>query len=95
MIERAPDMLIGAGGVFAIAVIREIVMAFLKKRNGKSAGDQDPEFWKLEQRRAMTETLTTIVVPILANQTIILGEMRNSLGEISTNMAVMMDRVGR
>jgi hypothetical protein len=40
-----PITQIGAGGAFALLVIRE-VLNFLKTRNGKASGDKSPEFWR-------------------------------------------------
>ena len=96
---NAPDVFIGAGGVFAIAAIKEIVQAFLRNRreNGatKTAGDMDPAYWQNEQRKAMAEVVTTMIVPILSVQTAILSEIRKVIQDQSANMSVMLDRLQR
>ena len=86
---------IGVGGILALLIIRE-VLTFLKTRKMSSrpntAGDLSPDYWQGEQRKAMTEVILTIVVPILTNQTTILAELRNSYTEMSRSIAVILDR---
>ena len=87
---------IGVGGIFALLVIRE-VLAFLnvrKQANGRmTAGEHTAEFWQADQRKAVAETISITVLPILANQTAILNEMRINNAETNRNIAVMLDRL--
>lgn len=64
---------LGVGGIFAILVIRE-VLGFLKERktNGLDAGARRGG---AQSERAVAETLKTMVLPILENQTIILRDL--------------------
>jgi hypothetical protein len=66
---------IGVGGIFAILVIRE-VLGFLKERkaNGVSA-DARHSGTDSNHHRALADVLTTMVLPILENQTVILRDL--------------------
>lgn len=58
-LEMADALQLGAGGILALLVIRE-VLAFLGKRkngNGSKAGDMDPAFWKHEFRDAVKDSV--------------------------------------
>lgn len=86
---------IGVGGVFALLVIRE-VLSFLKSRkNGstKLAGELTSDYWQAEQRKATSEIIIAIVVPILSNQTAILNELRIEHGKVSQSLAIVLDRM--
>lgn len=91
-----PILQIGVGGVLALLIIRE-VLRFLKQRQpasgAVSAGAQSPEYWQAEQRKAITDVVVSIVVPILSNQNAILNELRVSQTEMNKNMAIMLDRL--
>lgn len=64
---------LGVGGIFAILVIRE-VLGFLKERktNGLNGGARRGG---AQSEQAVAETLKTMVLPILENQTIILRDL--------------------
>ena len=85
---------VGVGGILAILIIRE-VLNFLRARPDASdrAGDASPEYWQAEARKAMTEVMVTIIVPILATQTTILTELQKNAAITNQNMAVLMDRL--
>lgn len=97
-----PDVLmqLGVGGIVALLVIRE-VLGFLNKRkeNGQKkervAGEMSPEFWQADYRKAVTEVVASIVVPILASQTSILSEMQRSNQDVSQKIAIILDRLSR
>ena len=82
---------LGLGGIVAILLIRE-VLTYLKTlkstRNGqKAAGDLTPEYWQTEQRKAITEVVVTVVVPILTSQATILAELKSS--QQQTNIQIV------
>jgi hypothetical protein len=89
---------IGVGGTLAYVIIRE-VLGFLKHRrenNGggsKGAGEYPVEYWQAEQRKAVSEMIVLHVVPILANQTVILSELRSANVGMEQKMAVILDRL--
>ncbi len=94
---------VGVGGAFAYIIIRMVLTFWTKRKNGpKAAGELPPEFWQAEQRKAISEVVVNTIVPILTNhatilaqQTMILTEMRLSNTKISTDITVILDRFSR
>jgi hypothetical protein len=70
---------IGAGGLLALLVLRE-VFTFLsaRGRNG-TAGDRPVEFWRGELRQGVSECLEASLRPVLEQQTVLLREIRDAV----------------
>lgn len=70
---------LGAGGLFALLVLRE-VFAFLRdrSRNG-SAGSKPVDFWRLEFRAAINEGLASTLKPLIETEIQLLREIRDSV----------------
>ena len=92
---------LGVGGALALLVIRE-VLTFLKNRSlagQRTAGDQSPEFWQAEQRRAVTDVVVNVVVPILTRQNSILNELKNAQQEMNGQtiriLTLIEERLGK
>lgn len=89
---------IGVGGIFALMVIKEVLTFILnfsrnkKNGNGKIAGDQSIEYWQAEQRKAVIEVFTTVVIPILSNQTLILNELRQANTDLHKDIIILLER---
>jgi len=95
---------IGVGGLLAVFILREVfkfILEFVskKKANGQrqelNAGERPVEFWQAEHRKAIGEIVVALIVPILANQTRILDEMRRENAELNQNVAIMLDRLSQ
>lgn len=70
---------VGAGGLLALLILRE-VFGFLRARNGgASAGSKTVDFWRLEMRAAVNEGLTTTLKPLFETQIELLREIRDSV----------------
>ena len=73
---------VGVGGILALLVL-DRVFAFLKQRNRNGvtqAGDQPIEFWRDLNKKIMLESLESVVVPILRQQTEILARLESRNG---------------
>ena len=70
---------IGAGGLLALLVLRE-VFSFLRERNrAGAAGDKSVDFWRMEMRTAFAEGFAVTLKPSLEAQTQLLREIRDSV----------------
>ena len=69
---------LGVGGVLVLLIL-DRVFAFLKQRkNGPNhrAGGQTTEFWRATNKGLIDEGITTLVLPVLKQQTEILKEFQ-------------------
>ena len=74
---------VSVGGAVALLILREVFQFLKGRRNGApqpatTAGGLSSEFWQAEQRRAISDVLAATVLPILANQTKILSDLKDA-----------------
>jgi hypothetical protein len=70
---------IGAGGLLALLVLRE-VFGFLREKNrATAAGDKSVDFWRMEMRSAFAECFAATLKPFLEAQNQLLREIRDSV----------------
>lgn len=91
---------IGAGGIAVVLLTRELIRGiFLRKSNGNGnlnrTGDKPVEFWQLELRRSMSESLEVIIIPALENQTKVLEKMLEVQNEMKNSLIRQENQDGR
>ena len=66
-------------------------------RPNGSAGAQSVDFWEKNtariQKDAAIEAFTSVIAPVLNNQTVLFQEMRSSLGEMRSDLRGMRDKI--
>ena len=72
---------IGAGGILAIMVIREVFGFMSKRKTNGSSGERDPEYWKSEFRKAVREEVEPLA-----------ERSREELREIKTLIQRLLER---
>lgn len=70
---------IGAGGLLALLVLREVFGFLREKSRAIAAGDKTVDFWRMEMRSAVAECFSVTLRPFLEAQTQLLREIRDSV----------------
>ncbi|MGH9651680.1 MAG: hypothetical protein ACRD3I_14590, partial [Terriglobales bacterium] len=80
---------LGVGGLVLILALREIRTILADRagrKNGNGAGgasgNKPPEFWQVEFRKATAEVFETLVLPLLKQQTEILGRLETAMQKL-------------
>lgn len=83
---------IGIGGIFAVLIL-QLVFNYLKSRNGNlrdnPAGSKSVEFWQIEQRRAIKESLDIFLI----SQIKVLERIEHSVGTICDRLNTLEERL--
>lgn len=70
---------IGAGGLLALLVLREVFSFMRERTRAIAAGDKSVDFWRMEMRTAFAEGFSVTLKPFLEAQTQLLREIRDSV----------------
>jgi len=70
---------IGAGGLLALLVLREVFGFLREKSRAIAAGDKSVDFWRMEMRSAFAESFAVTLRPFLEAQNQLLREIRDSV----------------
>lgn len=77
---------IGAGGLLALLMLREVFQFLAARSRNGAAGDRPVEFWRSELRQGVSESLDTSLRPVLEQQTVLLREIRDAVTRGNTGI---------